>query len=679
MTEKYIIMRKLFLCLLPLFICFPSAPQQMLADPVLRVVPQEETVYVYHTHRLPLGHGFHIYRQDEPGGEFVRLNERVVRGARRADDVRPMLDHRYDDVLDLFDAQTPSGLWINMQGKRFEAGLASFLYPEAAKVLGRLYVDHEAPTYEEVTYRMVFVNSLDNPTGKELQKTVELIPHQPAPPEIIAVDNTGNRVTIQWHYPMIRDVRDDDHVIQFYVFRLNQQEEPEFLDHRVVVRNNAVDTHQLTFESPVMNTTENYMVTAVSVTGLQSEPSNVFTYELLYNIPPRPVYELSADVTTDPWVVLGWQSAKEPEIRGYNVYRSSDLLQPFELLTRELVSVGQTFYLDSTVTGGETYFYHVTVVDRNGNESNKGTVSMADVPDLVPPPKPEGLAAEYNVETEQVDLAWEMPYFSDNFETFLLLRRREDVDVPGAFNQANREDLTDTRFSDAGDAGAGFLEGGSYRYVLYSSSTSKKYSDTVSIVIDIPVVTPPEVPRGLRAVNDNGFRVTLNWSGVSSLNLEKYALFRKMEGEEDFRKIREVPLTTRFFRDEDVESGNTYVYAVQAIDVAGNESAFSEPASLFFRNYSPPRQVRNIQAMVTDEGVQLQWERVTADDFAGYKVYRATIPTGVYEPLHDGLIEATRFTDEVGDAGSWYRVRAVDTSGNESRPGNPVRPVNRNN
>lgn len=675
MTEKHSIMQKRLLCLLPLFICFTAAAQQILADPMLRIVPQEEQVHVYHTHRLPLGHGFHIYRQDQPGGEFTRLNEQAVRGARRADELRPMLDHRYDEVLDLFDAQTPSGLWINMQGKRFEAGLASFLYPEAAKVLGRLYVDDEAPTHTEVTYRLVFVNSLDNPTGKELQKTVELTPHQPEPPEITAVDNTGNRVTIQWHYPMIHDLRDDDHVIQFYVFRLNQQGEPEFLDHRVVVRNNAVDTHRLTFESPVMNTTENYLVTAVAVTGLQSEPSNVFTYELLYNIPPRPVYELSADVTTDPWVVLGWAPAKEPGIRGYNIYRSHDLLQPFELLTSELVSAGQTFYLDSTVTGGETYFYHVTVVDRNGNESNKGTVSMADVPDLVPPPKPEGLSAEYNVETEQVDLSWEMPYFSDNFETFLLLRRREDVAEPGAFNQVNLEDLTDTWFSDSGDAGAGFLEGGSYRYVLYSSSTSKRYSDTVSLVIDIPVVTPPEAPRGLRAVNDNGFRVNLNWSGVSSLNLDKYALFRKMEGEEDFTKIKEVPLTTRFFRDEDVESGNTYVYAVQAIDVAGNESAFSEPASLFFRNYTPPRQVRNIQAMITEEGVKLQWERVTADDFAGYKVYRATIPTGVYEPLHDGLIEATRFTDEAGDAGSWYRVRAVDTSGNESRPGNPVRPI----
>ncbi len=667
------------LCLLAIISFCAASAQQMVSDPALRVVPQEEAVFVYHTQRLPLGHGFHIYRQDEPGGDFARLNEQVVRGARRSDDLRPMLDIRYDDVLDLFEAQTPSGLWINMQGKRFEAGLASFLYPEAAKVLGRLYVDDEAPLYEEVTYRVVFVNSLDNPTGQELEKTVHLVPHQPVPPEITDVENTGYRVTIQWSYPMIDDIRDDDYVIRFYVYRLNHQREPEFLDHRVVVRNNAIDTHQLTFESPVINTTENYMVTAVSITGLQSEWSNVFEYELIYNIPPGPVYDLSADVTTDPWVVLSWQPAQEPGIRGYNVYRSNDLLQPFELLTRELVSAGEPFYLDSTVAGGETYFYHVTVMDRSGNESNKGTVSMADVPDLVPPPKPADLVAEYNEESQQVDLVWEMPFFSENFESFMLLRRREDVDVPGAFNQVNREDLRETRYSDAGDAGAGFLEGGSYRYVLYSSSTSKKYSDTISVVIDIPVVTPPEAPRGLRAVNDNGFRVNLNWSGVSSLNLEKYALFRKKEGGEDFLKITEVPLTTRFFRDEEVESGNTYIYVVQAVDVAGNKSDFSEPASLFFRNYTSPRSVRNIQAMATEEGVQLQWERVTADDFAGYKVYRATIPTGIYAPLHEGLIEATHYFDDEGDAGSWYRVRAVDTSGNESRPGDPVRPVNRNN
>ncbi len=659
---------------------FASAYQHSEADPILRIVPLEEEVYIYHTYRLPLGHGFNIYRQNQAGGDFIRLNEKVIRGARRSDDLRPMLDLRYDDVLRIFEAESPAGLWLSIHSKRFEAGLASFLYPEAAAALGRLFVDKNPPIHNEVTYRVVFVNNVDNPTGKEIQKTRRLVPHQPAPPEITDASNTGERVTLQWKYPIIDDIKDDDYVIQFYVYRLDHLSgEPEFLNHRVMVRNNAVDIHQLTFESPVINTTERYIVTAVCITGRQSEWSNVFEYELLYNIPPRPVYELSADLTADNWVWLSWMPAKEPGITGYNIYRNKDMLQPFALITPEPVSPGEPFYMDSAVTGGKTYFYHVKALDHSGNESEKGSVVMARVPDLVPPPKPSDLAAEYNVETGHVELSWQMEFFTENFESFILLRRREDVEQPGSFNRVNHEDLKETKFSDPGDAGAGFLEGGSYRYVLYSASRSKRYSDTVSILVDIPVVTPPDAPKGLRAVNDNGFRVNLNWSGVSSLNLEKYALYRKEEGDEYFEKIIELPLTTRFFRDEDVVAGNTYIYVVRAIDVAGNESGFSEPATLFFRNYTPPRSVRNIRAMAVDDGVMLTWERVVADDFAGYRVYRASIPTGIYEPLHEGYIEETQFFDDAGDYNSWYRVRAVDTSGNESRPGNPVRVINQNN
>ena len=59
-------------------------------------------------------------------------------------------------------------------------------------------------------------------------------------------------------------------------------------------------------------------------------------------------------------------------------------------------------------------------------------------------------------------------------------------------------------------------------------------------------------------------------------------------------------------------------------------------------------------------------------DLAGYRVYRSDIPTGVFEPVHADLVTDTRWIDRGGTIGAWYRIRAVDTSGNESRASAPA-------
>jgi hypothetical protein len=94
-------------------------------------------------------------------------------------------------------------------------------------------------------------------------------------------------------------------------------------------------------------------------------------------------------------------------------------------------------------------------------------------------------------------------------------------------------------------------------------------------------------------------------------------------------------------------------------------------------DFDAPAAVRNVQAQAQPEqGVRIRWEAVSADDVAGYQVYRTPeIPTGVYEPVQEELVSGTEMTDPQGEAGMWYRVRAVDSSGNESQMSQPARAV----
>ncbi len=645
-------------------------------NPDMFLLPEEEGVYVYHAKQLPSGHGFYVYRQDSPGDTFIQLNDEPIQGARRADELRSVLGARYDQVLRFFDEETAGALFLALRTQTVERDFATMLYPEVASALGRLYIDETAPQGREVTYRIAFVDGTGNTTEEVYERSVLVEPTDLASPVITDVENEGRRVTIHWEYPA-SGPDDTDYVIQFYLFRIDQQTgDYQLLMDDVLIRNRSQEEYFISFESPVINKTEQYVITAVNFADRQSPPSEVYEYELIDNVPPLPVQNLDSRVTQEQWVSLTWDRHAESDVTGYHVYRSTDMNEDFDRVNAEALSADQTDYLDTTVVGGTAYYYYVTALDRSGNESSMGDLMMAQVLDLIIPPDPVNLTGSFNESTGGVDLEWDMEEeFTETFESFVIMRRREDQRDPGAFAQVNADQVTDFQYQDTGLEDTGFPEGVTLRYIIFSASQANNYSDTVSTLVEIPLLTPPDPPASITAVNDNGHRIQLSWNASPSMHTAKYVLYRKGPDEVEFSQLLDVPADTRRVRDEDLEHGSEYVYAVRAVDRADNESELSEPDTVYFRNFSPPRSVRNLQALEREAGVHLRWERVVANDLAGYAVYRAPTPTGRWELLHDGVVDETDFIDEEGSSDMWYRVRAVDTSGNESRPGTPVRPV----
>ena len=74
-------------------------------------------------------------------------------------------------------------------------------------------------------------------------------------------------------------------------------------------------------------------------------------------------------------VALGWTADTTP-VAGYNVHRATVSGGPYTKLNATPVT--SAAYTDSTVSGGQTYFYVVTAVSTAGAESaNSGQVSAA--------------------------------------------------------------------------------------------------------------------------------------------------------------------------------------------------------------------------------------------------------------------------------------------------------------
>jgi fibronectin type 3 domain-containing protein len=71
-----------------------------------------------------------------------------------------------------------------------------------------------------------------------------------------------------------------------------------------------------------------------------------------------------------------WNASASPNIRGYNLYRSSVSGGPYSLIRR----TGSMVFTDSYVTPGVTYFYVVTAVGTDGMESSFSNEVRAQIP-----------------------------------------------------------------------------------------------------------------------------------------------------------------------------------------------------------------------------------------------------------------------------------------------------------
>ena len=77
---------------------------------------------------------------------------------------------------------------------------------------------------------------------------------------------------------------------------------------------------------------------------------------------------------------LNWNASTSPNVSYYNVYRGSVSGGPYNAVGSTTPSSGQTTYKDSAVQAGQTYYYVVTTVDVNSNESNFSNEVMSAIP-----------------------------------------------------------------------------------------------------------------------------------------------------------------------------------------------------------------------------------------------------------------------------------------------------------
>ena len=204
------------------------------------------------------------------------------------------------------------------------------------------------------------------------------------------------------------------------------------------------------------------------------------------------------------------------------------------------------------------------------------------------PPPPSGLTLTNTATT--IELAWQ-PVGDAQYNVYLVTRPSPvPVSAPAPEPQAdpappvaeawaaskpvplNGSPLSQPRFSDPGVA-----FGSERCYVVRAvSATPPQLEGEASAerCITAADTYPPAAPSGLIAVGAQGL-ISLIWEVNSDSDLAGYMVLRGTPGDATLQPLTPAPITEARFTDTTVQAGTTYVYAVVAVDTAGNRSAAS--------------------------------------------------------------------------------------------------------
>ncbi|MBN1788388.1 MAG: PASTA domain-containing protein [Sedimentisphaerales bacterium] len=227
-------------------------------------------------------------------------------------------------------------------------------------------------------------------------------------------------------------------------------------------------------------------------------------------------------------VELDWDENSEPDLAGYNVYRSEVSGSGYVQINSSLVT--SPLYDDIDVVGGTTYYYVVTAVNTGDYESDNSNEASA-TPQI------------YGDFTENgsIDFA-DLDYLG---QLWLI----EDC------NATADADLND-------DCVLNF-----YEFAAFANNW-RELIDT----------TPPEAPTGLSATGGDA-TVSVNWDDNSEADLAGYNIYRSTMSGSGYVQQNVTLLTTSDYTDNSVVNGTTYYYVVTAVDLLNNESGYSAEAS----------------------------------------------------------------------------------------------------
>lgn len=643
--------------------------------PPVWLVPHGDTVRVQVALVPPAFRGFHVERS-AAGGEWERITTEPVTPRRDPVDFLTELGSDVPRLRVRTRTDSDAALVRRLRAPGLAGTFYSLLVPSVARALGRSFDDPGVTAGGTYRYRVVFVDGAGAETGETREGSVTVSPSEVAAPTGVTVtppEEGAAGPVVSWSYPEYRG-DPSDVVMGFHVYRVAGDGEANEGRRMTLIPVARDDVNGLRWRdtATVVGERYNYAVRPVDLLGRPGPLSSPTQYTAVSGAPLAP----PASLRTEPGestVRLAWAASRSDGVAGYRIQRTTGPDVPFEDVSGVLPA-GDTTWVDEAVAGGVTYTYRMVSERTSGSSSRPGPLAQATPLDTTPPPPVQVLAG--SVVDRSIQVNWTPPEDPGLAGYHVYVGA-----VDGPMVRATSSLRPDPGYRIDGPGGAGLVPGETYRIRVTAQDLVGNESEWAEVTVALPDDVPPGPPSSVTAESPRGREVTLTFNPSPALDVAFYRVTRTRTdagsptGGNAVRVLADsLPAQgRRLVRDGDVESGRSYRYAVVAVDRAGNRSE-ATVHEVRVADAEPPPAPNFVQAAVRPGGVLVAWERVLAEDLAGYAVERSRTPTGPWAPVSDPVSsDVLQLTDIDGSAGLFYRVRARDRSGNESLPSAPAR------
>jgi fibronectin type 3 domain-containing protein len=415
------------------------------------------------------------------------------------------------------------------------------------------------------------------------------------------------------------------------------------------------------------------------------------------NTPPAVPQGISA-VATLGKVTLTWTANSEPDLDGYNVYRSTTSGSGYVQVGSTYLSNGNsTTYTDTSaaMTAAVPFYYVVTAFDNAYNESAYSTAVKAQpVADTTAPTLTSypwmGTTGTTTIGPSYISSSWytwiyatdNSPQGVQNFTFGLSADNGATWTYKTYPAYYNGQQYYFTYY--LSNFGYNFTQG---NYLLSFSAKDYSGNSSTPATVSISLYLAISAPQNLKATRGQG-SVILTWDPVNNPNLTyyPYQILRSTYITGGFTSMGSTNQTTCTFTDSSVTLGKTYYYMVSCTDTYGNTANSSVVSGQGADDLIPPNMISITPASgATTGGPQISFNIMASDNKSVASVSASyssdggatwtPIGTGganLYTTLPNGDKEysASLGWSTAGLAPGAYQVSvtATDQSGNVSTP-----------
>ena len=366
-------------------------------------------------------------------------------------------------------------------------------------------------------------------------------------------------------------------------------------------------------------------------------PNSGQTFDACDTTPPAAPGGILA-TASDGQVDIDWNDNGEPDLAGYNLFRSTTSGGPYSILNGTLLTTSD--YSDTSVTNGTTYYYVATAVDLVGNESADSSEASAT---------PSGGGSGGGGGDPWIN---ELHYDNTSGDT------GEFVEVAGPAGT----DLSGWTL--VGYNGSG---GGTYNTINLSGTLADQGGciGTLSFAF---TGLQNGAPDGVALVDDAGTVIEfLSYEG--SLTATNGPASGMASTDIGVAESGSTPIGFSLQRVGTGSAGPDFTWQAPAADSPGAPNAGQTfDGCGGGGDTTPPAAPTSLTATPGDAIVDLDWADNGEPDLDGYSVYRATSSGGPYSLVSGSLLSTSAFSDTGVTNGTtyFYVVTASDLAGNES-------------